>query len=229
MPTMRSELRIAEHDEPIGVQPREHALDRQEHPRLPGAVVSVKDVAVVRMHESAPARAAEKRGGRAEPVEQSGDAPDRPGLRRMRMNDVRPESNHHPPELPDRHEIAWRELPAHGGNDDRGHATRSGERAHVLFAGGDDAGHEHRIEAVQAKGLVQPDDVLCRSADVEPGDDAENADRLSWRHRTPAAAATRARSSPSIPSSMFGLKRTAVAMSATAASIRPSRNMTRPR
>ena len=167
-----AKLLLAENDDAIGVEPRQRPLDRQKKARLPLPVVAVKNVAVVGVDE-----AASLRRPADEAIEHPGDAPDRAAFAVCvctmsgRKRTISRQS------LPDRREVARRELAAHRRNHDRRHAVRGGERAHVFFAGRHGSGDEQRFEAVAGQRLAQPDDVPRRSADVEPGDETQDADR----------------------------------------------------
>src|SRR5881392_3322664 len=45
-------LLFRDHDDSISREPREHSLNREKRPRLRRAVIAVKDVAVISMHQS---------------------------------------------------------------------------------------------------------------------------------------------------------------------------------
>ncbi len=93
----------------------------------------MKNVSVIGMHEAAgPSR---KENARRQPtVEQARHAPDRPRLRRVRVNDIRPLPPEQPEQFPDRDHIAPRNLAAHLRDNERLDALRGGEITHVILA-----------------------------------------------------------------------------------------------
>ena len=78
----------------------------------------MKNVAVVRVHESAAARARGERRGRQPAIKQPGDATHRARLRRVRVHNVRALAEEEAVQLPDRHRVLQRNLTAHLRDDD---------------------------------------------------------------------------------------------------------------
>src|SRR5205814_5571938 len=70
-------LLLAQHQEAIRVQPRQRFLDGEEEPRLQPAVVTVKDVAVIRVDEAASSRTPDEQRRCEKAVHQPRHAPDR--------------------------------------------------------------------------------------------------------------------------------------------------------
>src|SRR5439155_16469304 len=114
-----AKLLLAQHDESIAVEASQHPLNENEEARFPPAVVTVKDMAVVRVYESAAARRQ-----RDEAVQETGGTSDRSRLCCVRVHDVRLKADHQPPEPPYRQQIARRKLAAHRGNHERRDAVR---------------------------------------------------------------------------------------------------------
>ena len=183
-----AKLLLAQHDESIAVEASQHPLNENEEARFPPAVVTVKNMAVVRVYESAAARRQ-----RDEAVQETGGTSDRSRLCCVRVHDVRPKADHQPPQLPHRQQIARRKLAAHRRNHERRDTVRRREAAHLDFVGGHASRGQERFEPFASERFAQPDDMLRRSADIEPGDEAKHAS-----HGRPAAGATRLRISPSI-------------------------------
>src|SRR5205085_8240362 len=71
------ELLRADDDDAVGREARERALYEEEEARLPATVVAVEDVAVVRVHEAAAARAAQQGRWREPTIQKASRASDR--------------------------------------------------------------------------------------------------------------------------------------------------------
>ena len=124
-----AKLLLAQHDESIAVEASQHPLNENEEARFPPAVVTVKDMAVVRVYESAAARRQ-----RDEAVQETGGTSDRSRLCCVRVHDVRPKADHQPPQLPHRQQIARRKLAAHRRNHERRDTVRRREAYEALEA-----------------------------------------------------------------------------------------------
>ena len=83
-----SSLLLTDDDDSICSQPRQDSLYQQKQSRLKRAVVAVKNMAMVSMHEPAASRPPQKHRGRRPAIEQSGNSPNRAGFSGVRVHYV---------------------------------------------------------------------------------------------------------------------------------------------
>ncbi len=158
--------RVAVPSEPPFEPPERLGLRRPE--------VAAQDMAVKRVDDDFRPRRAGDPGG---------EPSDRAGLRRVRMEDVRTHAADHLQELPGGCEILERrDLPLQGRQIDGLDPELVGDVLHRPFAAADRARDESRLVTDLVELLRQVRDVERRPADIEAGNDAEDADRLR-RHR----------------------------------------------
>ncbi len=123
-------------DQSIRNQSRQQPLDRQKNSCPAAPIITVKNVAVIRVHKLAPPRSADERSRRQPAIKEARNTPDRSGLRRVRVNDVGPFAQKQPKQFPDRDDVLQRDLAAHFGNVERLHTRLVREVAHIFFARG---------------------------------------------------------------------------------------------
>ena len=148
----------------------EPALEQTEEQRANRAEVTAEDVAVERVDDDRGSPGAGK---------PRGNSPDRSGLCRVRVQDLRallsdqPRQPDRRGEIPDR-----RDLAAELVDVDDLHAVRVGDEGHRVLAARERAGDECRLIATLPQALGEIGDVQRRPAHVQPGDDAQDLYRL---------------------------------------------------
>ncbi len=140
------ELLGANYHNTIRHRPRQDFFDRQEKPGFPAAVIAVEDVAVIRVdHATRPWPPQKGRWGQPA-VQQPGQAPDRAGLGGVGVNHVGAEAHKEAVQLPDGHQVLGADFAADFRYEEGLDPLGAGEAAHVVLAGRDGAGHEHRLK-----------------------------------------------------------------------------------
>ena len=138
-------------------------------------------------------------GGRARACEDRRDAADGPGLRGVRVQDLRPLLPDQPREPDRRDEVAERrDLPAELVDLHDLDVPRCRDERHRVLAARERAGDEHRVVAPLPQSLREIRDVQRRPAHVQAGDHAQDFDRVrpvatiaSAVSSSPAARSTR--------------------------------------
>src|SRR5438128_1292027 len=158
-----------EHGRVAGEPPLEPPEEsRPERPEVP-----VQDVPVERVHDDR---------GTGPPGEQRGHPPDRAGLRRVRVQDLRPLAADERSKPQRRGQIAnRRDLAAELRNADDVDMETFGDERHRVLAPGERARHEGRVVAALPQACGQVGDVQGGPAHVEPRDDAQDLRRLAFR------------------------------------------------
>ena len=135
-----------------------------------------------------------RRRAGSEPGEQRRGAPDGAGLRRVGVDDVRPDCADELREPPGRDRVAdGRELAREAGKPDDLDAGALGDERHRLLAARDVAGDERRLVAALREAAREVGDVQRGTAHVEARDHPQHADRAGGhRARMYGAAYTRA-------------------------------------
>ena len=100
-------LLMAYHDDPIGYQARQTFLDGQKQPRLPRAVVAVKNVPMISMDEATRARFSKQGGGRQPAIDQSSYSANGARFGRVGVHDGGLFAQHQAKEFPDGECIFW--------------------------------------------------------------------------------------------------------------------------
>jgi len=106
-----------------------------------------------------------------------GQPPHEPGFGRVGVNHVRAQAADQAVERPQRGQVAQGvQLAAQRRDEHRRHAQRLGVVGHVAFVRADVAADQHALELRRAEPGGEQRDVDRRAADVQPGDDAQDAD-----------------------------------------------------
>ena len=159
----------AHRDQDVGLS-REDALDLAEERRASGAEVALQDVAVERVDDDRRPAAACGHGRGAR---------ERPGLRGVRVEDVRPLLPHDRCEPPDGLRVVQeRDLALDLRDVDDVHAEPLGDVRHRVLAAREAARDEGRVVPARLEPGGEARDVDRRAAHVQPGDDAEDPYRL---------------------------------------------------
>ena len=120
----------------------------------------------------------------APPREQCRDASDRPGLRRVRVQDVRPDAADQPGQTEDRDRVTdRRDLAVQLLDPLHLDAELVGHERHRVLAAREAAGDEGRLVAALRQAGGEVGDVERRPAHVQAGDDAQDSDGLVRHER----------------------------------------------
>ncbi len=167
----------------------QRSLRLEEQPGLDRPEVPTQHVPVEGVHDHGrPCGAGEQRRS----------ASDRPGLRRMRVQDVRPQAADLAPQRLHRDRVPERrELALEGRHTDRVDSELLGDEGHRVLALGEAPRDERRVIAAVLELPRQVADVQRRAAHVQPSDHPQDADRLRQARRSSGGGPPRGRPSGS--------------------------------
>jgi len=161
-------------DQRIG-SPPEHAFHEQKTPGAPISEVAFEHVTVVGVDQTRVVASS-----RGQVIEQSRGAAERPGLRHMCVDNLRPGDAERAIDAPERQDVIdGRHRSREAGNIDCACALDWKDRRHISFIGTQTPMNQRCVESIVAEVATETKSLNRRAADIEPRDHARHSNAWS--------------------------------------------------
>src|SRR4029453_18192319 len=135
-------LLTTDDQQPIRCETGQHLFNEDEEPRLQWAIIAMKDVAMIRVHELALTRLADQGARRGPTIKKAGHSSNGAGFSGVCVNNNRTFASKQTEQFPDCHYILRRDLATHLADVMGRDAQLVSEVAHIFFAFRNGSGNE---------------------------------------------------------------------------------------